>query len=128
LAFNARQGIESQKTGRVKGNLAFSAQNVGVISLGSGLAAVGNYVFNDQPAQKEILTRLAALEKNVEFKLNQLLTVAQLEVYFINAMKSMQPDLGISMNQEKQKGQLAAVKRQEVKELAGAVFAKKKAR
>lgn len=128
LAFNARQGIESDKTRRAKGNLAFSAQNVGVVTVGAGLAAVGNYVFNDQPARKEILDRLSALDKGFELGINQMLSVAQQQLYFMNAMKKAVPGLESYMDQEQKKGQLEAVKRQEIQTLGKTLLAIRKAK
>ena len=126
LAFNARHGIESEKTGKAKGDLALSAQNVGVTSLGAGLAAVGNYVFNDQPAQKKILAKLVALDKDVELGLNRILTVSQEQLYFMEAMKLLHPGLQDYMNQERQKYQLEADKGQARKRLEAALSTKKK--
>lgn len=127
LAFNARQGIESEKTGKAKGNLAFSVQNVGVTSIGAGIAAVGNYMFNDQPARKEVLDRLSSLDKGLELGLKQMLTVAQQQVYFMNAMKRALPGLETYMIQEQKKGELEASKRQGIKALGEILLAKRKA-
>lgn len=110
LAWMARKG--TQKTYKLaSGNLSFSLQNIGVTGLGATAAAVGNYVLNDLPFRKEVLAKLATMDKGIEQGLNQLLAAAQQHIDFVNAMKQIEPALEYRMKEVKRQRLETAKKR-----------------
>ena len=101
LAYIARQELEPSKPELVlkplKTELAFSAQNIGVTTFGSGISVLANAVINDFPAQEKLLKRILDLADQVTA--NHRYVVAQLDHQhdFIEAMKGAQPNLSWSI-------------------------------
>ena len=75
----------------VEGNLAFSLQNVGVGAAGAATAALGNYLLNDLPARRAILSKLDGIEKGTEAGLNMLLDAAQTAMDVLNIQMQDDP-------------------------------------
>lgn len=112
----AQKGTQETLTPPVQDNLPLSARSVGVAAVGAGVAATANYLFNDLPAQKEILVKLAAIQADrdeMRFALNQVLHVAQEQIDFIDAMRVLQPGLQPELDKMQQIRQLEVAKRQQ---------------
>ena len=76
-----------------EGNLAFSFQNVGVGAAGAATAALGNYLLNDLPAKRAILSKLDGIEKGTEAGLNTLIDAAQFALDVLNIQMQDDPVL-----------------------------------
>ena len=117
---DAQKGTQKATKPVVKGELSVSTQNVGVVAVGAAITAFGNYAFNDQPAQKQILTELA----DVKQKLNQMMQAAQYQIDFINATKQAEPGLKLQLDQIRNDRQLRESKVDHLLEVSDKLKAK----
>lgn len=129
LAYNARHGIESNKMGLSKGKLSFSLQNAGIAATGAAVVALGNYAINDRPAQQEIVAKLLDLRDDLtetKESLKQLLRAAQYQVDYVNAVKQVQPDLQLRINNILRQRDLEARNKEQLKtDKIAAILAKR---
>jgi len=70
-------------------------QNVGVAAAGAAVAAAGNYLFNDQPAQRAILDKL----NNMQQQLDQLTKAISLMTSYIQWQAKADPTLAASLEE-----------------------------
>lgn len=95
MAHKARRNPESQlvKIGETKNELDFSAHNVGTTAVGAGVAVLGNYLLNDQPAHQRLLTRIAQVDQKAQRRFNKLDQGMQFIIDGINALKAQNPTM-----------------------------------
>ena len=93
MAHQARQGPKRQEVtvAEDKGELKFSVQNVGTTSVGAGVAALGNYLLNDQPAHQRLLARLDQLDQNTQRRFNKIDQAIQFIIDNFNALRAENP-------------------------------------
>jgi predicted exporter len=95
-AYQARQKVKEKSSKKASGDLAFSLQNIGVAATGAAVAAAGNYLLNDQPAQRAILDELKKTQQQVE----QLLQTNSLLRDYIDLQLQRDPMLAIELSQK----------------------------
>lgn len=95
-AYQARQKVKEKSSKKISDDLAFSLQNIGVAATGAAVAAAGNYLFNDQPAQRAILDEL----KKTQQQMDQLLKTNNLLLDYIKLQMQRDPALAIALSQK----------------------------
>lgn len=95
-AYQARQQVKRTGEKKLLNDLPFSLQNVGVAAAGAAVAAAGNYLFNDQPAQRAILDEIKKTQQQVE----QLLETNTLLRDHIDLQLRRYPMLAIALSQQ----------------------------
>lgn len=95
-AYQARQQVKEKNPKKASGDKAFSLQNIGVAATGAAVAAAGNYLLNDQPAQRAILDELKKTQQQVD----QLLQTNNLLLDYIELQMQRDPALAIGLSQK----------------------------
>ena len=93
MAHRARRnpGRQLATVGDAKKKLSFSAHNMGTTAVGAGVAALGNYFLNDQPAHQRLLASIAQVDQDAQRRFDKLDQGMQFLIDGINALKAQNP-------------------------------------
>lgn len=90
LAWIARKGHQTEKTGFAKGDLNFSFNNVATVATGTLVADGVKALFDNTPSTQEIMARLVSLEK----RLGELTTIKeQLRMINVNQVDQIKAEM-----------------------------------
>ncbi len=88
----------------VQAELSFSAQNIATVASATALTAAANYVFNDRPAQNEIMAMIKGLEEGqlrLERKVATTTKALEYLVDYVSAQMAVDVTLPVRMTQAK---------------------------
>lgn len=121
LAWMARKATQKTPKPLVRVQPSLSTQDIATLVITQVSTLFANYKLNDQPARKEILDKLAKLEK----QLQQSIPATQYQLNFVDACLQAQPELKFFMDKVCQQAELKLANHQQEKDRKAAIIAKK---